>query len=171
MQASATISVSQRWTNFCSLVEKNFWINFATQSTLRHTAFRIFKKIVVCNHRFSFRQLLLPKNYKISAILTEVKRFHRRCHNIKWVYCLVSKLWRYVLECWELWLCDSADIIMSKKINIAGMWPWVPKKLLKWEKAKTILFHSNLILSNFLWKGKFFWQHQRKAVVDAVNLI
>ena len=44
LQASATISVSQRWNNFCSMVGKNFWINFGTQSTLRHTAFRISKK-------------------------------------------------------------------------------------------------------------------------------
>ena len=61
LQASATISVSQRWTNFCSMVEKKFWINFDTQLTLRHTAFIIFKKYVVCNHSFSFRQLLVPK--------------------------------------------------------------------------------------------------------------
>ena len=44
LQASATTSVSQRWTNFCSVVRKSFWTNFDTQSTLRHTAFRIFKK-------------------------------------------------------------------------------------------------------------------------------
>ena len=44
LQASATISVSQRWSNFCSMVGKNFWIKFGTQSTLRHTAFRIPKK-------------------------------------------------------------------------------------------------------------------------------
>jgi hypothetical protein len=43
LQASATISVSQRWTNFGSMVGKNFWINFGTQSTIRHTAFRISK--------------------------------------------------------------------------------------------------------------------------------
>ena len=44
LQASAMISVSQRGTNFCSMVEKKFWINFGTQSMLRHTAFRIPKK-------------------------------------------------------------------------------------------------------------------------------
>ena len=74
LQASATISVPQRWTNFCSMVGKNLWINFGTQSTLRHTAFRISNKIVVCNHSFSFRQLLVPKNDKILAFLTEVKK-------------------------------------------------------------------------------------------------
>ena len=44
LQASTTTSVSQRWTNFCSMVRKSFWTNFYTQSTLRHTAFRIFFK-------------------------------------------------------------------------------------------------------------------------------
>ena len=44
LQASATISVPQRLTNFCSMVGKKFWINFGTQWTLRHTAFRIFIK-------------------------------------------------------------------------------------------------------------------------------
>ena len=75
LQASTIISVSQRWTNFCSTVGKNFWIYFGTKSTLRHTALRISKKkIVVCNHSFSFRQLSVPKNYKILAFLTEVKK-------------------------------------------------------------------------------------------------
>ena len=44
LQASAPTLVSQRWTNCCSLVWKLFWINFGTQSKLRHTAFRISKK-------------------------------------------------------------------------------------------------------------------------------
>ena len=52
------------------------------------------------------------------------------------------------------------------------MWPWVPRKLLKWKKQNNILFHSNLILSTFfLKKGWVFWEHQRGAVVSAVNLI
>ena len=107
-----------------------------------------------------------------------VKRNMRHCkhpqrlyHNIKWVSRLVSKLWRYVLECWGLWLCNSADNIRSKKKKMAGMWPWLPKKFLKWEKAKIILFHSKLILSTFFVKRLTFWQHQRWAVVAAVNLI
>ena len=44
LQASASALVSQRWTNFCSMVWKLIWINFGTQSKLRHTAFRISKK-------------------------------------------------------------------------------------------------------------------------------
>ena len=32
---------------------------------------------------------------------------------------MVSKLWRYVLECWVLCLCGSPDNIRSKKINLA----------------------------------------------------
>ena len=69
----------------------------------------------------------------------------------------VFKFWRYVLECCGLWLCDSSDKVRSNKLNMAGMWPWVPKKLLKWEKAKkNILLHSKLILSIFWWKGYFF---------------
>ena len=40
LQASAPILVSQRWTNWCSLVWKCFWINFGIQSKLRRTAFR-----------------------------------------------------------------------------------------------------------------------------------
>ena len=39
-----------------------------------HTAFRISKKIVVCNLSFSFRQRLVPKNDKNFAFLTEVKK-------------------------------------------------------------------------------------------------
>ena len=39
-----------------------------------------------------------------------------------------------------LWLCDSYDKIRSKNLNMAGMWPRITKKLLKWEKAKKILF-------------------------------
>ena len=74
---------------------------------------------------------------------------------MKLVSGLVFKLWRYVLECCGLWLCDSSDKVGSKKLNMAGMWPWVTKELLKWEKAKNILFHSKLILSTFLWKGVF----------------
>ena len=58
---------------------------------------------------------------------------------------MASKLCRYVLECSALWLCDSADNIRSKKFNMAGMWPWVPKQLSNWETAKNILFHSKLI--------------------------
>ena len=38
---SAPTLVSQRWTNCCSVVWKLFWIDFGTQSKLRHTAFRI----------------------------------------------------------------------------------------------------------------------------------
>ena len=60
---------------------------------------------------------------------------------------MVCKLWRYVLEL-GLWLCDITDKIRYNKSNMAGMWPWVTKKLLKWEK--NILFHSKLILSIFL---------------------
>ena len=41
LQASAPTLVSPRWTNCCSPVWKLFWINIATQSKLRHTAFRI----------------------------------------------------------------------------------------------------------------------------------
>ena len=32
------------------MVENNFWIHFGTQLTLRHTAFRVSKKVLVCNH-------------------------------------------------------------------------------------------------------------------------
>ena len=39
---------------------------------------------------------------------------------------------------------------------MAGMWLWVTKKLLKWEKAKNIPFHSKQIVSTFLLRGKFF---------------
>ena len=53
---------------------KKIWINFGTQSTLRHTAFRISKRIVFCNHSFFLRLLLVPKNYKILTFLTEVKK-------------------------------------------------------------------------------------------------
>ena len=97
LKASALTLVSQRWTNFCSMVWQIFWINFGIQLTLRHTTFRISKKIVVCNHSFLFRQLLVPKDYKILAYLTEVKKVP---HNMKWVSSFVSKLWRFVLECW-----------------------------------------------------------------------
>ena len=45
---------------------------------------------------------------------------------------------------------------MLWKLNMASMWPWVTKKLLKWEKEKNIFFHSLLILSTFLWKCNFF---------------
>ena len=61
LQASALTLVSQRWTDFCSMAWTFFWITFGIQLTLRHTAFRISTKIVVCNHRFLFRQLLVPK--------------------------------------------------------------------------------------------------------------
>ena len=44
LQASASTLVSQRWTNFCSMVYKLIWINFGTKSKLRHTVFRISKK-------------------------------------------------------------------------------------------------------------------------------
>ena len=44
--------------------------------------------------------------------------------------------------------------IRYKKLNTPGMWPWVTKKLLKWEKAKHILFHSKPIFHLFL-KGIF----------------
>ena len=106
---------------------------------------------MVCNHSFSFRQLLVPKITK-----KRWKRFPRLCHNLKWVSGLVLKLWRNVLECWGLWLCDNTDNIRSKKFNMAGMWPWVPKKLLKWKKAQNIPFHLKLILCNFLGKGLLF---------------
>ena len=91
------------------------------------------------------------------------KRFPWLCHNIKWVPGLVSKLWRYVFECWGLWLCDSADNIMSTKLNMAGMWPWVPKRLLKWKKAKNILFYSKLILSTFCEKVNFLTARARSC--------
>ena len=35
------------------------------------------------------------------------------------------------------------------------MWPWIPKKLLKWKKARNILFHSQLILYTFCEKITF----------------
>ena len=44
LQASALTLVSPRWTNFCSMGWKLIWINFGTQSKLRHTAFRISNK-------------------------------------------------------------------------------------------------------------------------------
>ena len=34
----------------------------------------LFLKSVVCNHSFSYRQLLVPQNYAILAFLTEVKK-------------------------------------------------------------------------------------------------
>ena len=73
LQISALTLVSHRWTNCCSPVWKLFWINFGTQSKLRHKAFRISKKHEVCNPIFSVRQLLVPKNYKILAFLTKMK--------------------------------------------------------------------------------------------------
>ena len=84
---------------------------------------------------------------------------------------MVSKLWRYVLECWALWLCDSTDNIRHKKSNMAGMWPWVPKMLLKWEKGKKHTFSFKHDCVHFFVKRLIFWQHQREAVIAAVNLI
>ena len=43
------------------------------------------------------------------------------------------------------------------------MWPWVPKKLLKWEKAKNILFHSKLIFSTFCEKVNFLTAPERSC--------
>ena len=68
---------------------------------------------------------------------------------------MVSKYWRYFLKRLGLWLCHSFDEIGSHKLNMAGMWPWVTKKLMKWEKTKNMLFHSKLFLSTFWWKSKF----------------
>ena len=69
---------------------------------------------------------------------------------------MVSKFWRYILERWGLWLCDSSDKIGSKKLNMAGIWPGVTKKLLMWKtKQKNILFHSKVFLSTFLRICKF----------------
>ena len=72
---------------------------------------------------------------------------------MKQVSGLVFKLWRYVLECRGLWLCDSSDKIRSNKLFMAVMWLWVTKKLLKWENAKNILFHSRaeLSLQRLIW--------------------
>ena len=111
--------------------------------------FTIFSgKIWICalcpNFKFSFYCLKITKCWPFSL---KWKRFPQHCHNIKWVSGLVSRLWRYILECSGLRLCDSADNIRSKILNMAGMWPWVTKKLLKWETAKNILFHSKLIFS------------------------
>ena len=54
---------------------------------------------------------------------------------------------------------------------MAGIWPWVPKNLLKWEKAKknTFLFKAEFV--HFFVKRLIFWPHQCGAVVAAVNLI
>ena len=51
------------------------------------------------------------------------------------------------------------------------MWPWVPKTLLKWEKAKNKLFIQSWFSPLFFVKKLIFLQHQRGAVVAAVNLI
>ena len=109
LQTSTPTLVSQRSTNCCSLVCKLFWINFGTQLKLRHTALRISKKIV-CNLISSVRQLLVPKNYNMLAFLTEVKWVSL---TLPWCK-MVSKRWRYVFECWGLWLFDSSDKIMIK---------------------------------------------------------
>ena len=72
-------------------------------------------------------------------------------------YVWVSKFWRYVLGCWGLWLCDSSDKMGSQEFNMAGMWPGIAEKLLKWRKKtkENILFYSKFFLTTFLWKGKF----------------
>ena len=62
---------------------------------------------------------------------------------------------------------DSSDKIGSNKLNMAGMWPSVTKKLLKWEKTNkhTFSFKKNFV--HFLVKSLIFGG----AVVAAVNLI
>ena len=52
-------------------------ISGSTLVPYSHTAIQLsesLKIIVVCNNSFSFRQLLIPKNYKILAFSTEVKK-------------------------------------------------------------------------------------------------
>ena len=42
-----------------------------------------------------------------------------------------------------------------KKLNMAGMWPWIPKKLLKWEKAKKHTFSFKAVFVHFFFKVNF----------------
>ena len=98
-----------------------------------------------------------------SIIFSSVTLWQAISINLNHAKCIYTKSLRGIAS-----LCNDLSL---KKLNMAGIWPWVPKKLLKWEKAKTIRFHSKLILSACLWKAKKIWQHQRAAVVAAVNLI
>jgi hypothetical protein len=54
---------------------------------------------------------------------------------------------------------------------MAGMWPGVTKKLLKWKKTKKHTFSFKALLVHFLVKRLIFGYHQHKAVAAAVNLI
>ena len=75
------------------------------------------------------------------------------------------------MKCWGLWLCDSSDEIGSHKLNMAGMWPGVTKKLLKWKKPKKHTFSFKALFVHFLVKRLIFGYHQRGAFVATVNLI
>ena len=61
---------------FVPWLERIFWINFDTKSTLLkiYSFENIFKKLLFVIIVFSFRKLLVSKNYKMLAFLTEVKK-------------------------------------------------------------------------------------------------
>ena len=77
--------------------------------------------------------------------------------------------WRYVLECWGLWLCDSTDKIMSKKLNTVGMWLRVTKKVIEVGKSKKYTFSFRGDFVNFFVKRYFF--DSTRAELSPLRLI
>ena len=148
MQASASTLVSQRWTIFCSIAWKLIWINFGTQLKVRHRRISN-KKNGVCNDSFSIRQLLVLKNDKMWAFLTEVKYVSLTLPYYKPSFCIGFQILNIcskmlgALAVWQFWKKWVSQIKYGW--NVAGS----NKKVIEMEKSqkkhtfsfKALFFH------------------------------